>query len=201
METPSETQSDNPFYHHWFGDTIRKVLLLIPVLMFGAFVAFGFSLIGAIIAREGESFMSLPMKKSQRITAALRTYAESSGGVFPRTLDELVTAKLLEPADLSINLMDGKPPVLWVYLPPKHGVSEDVVLVSPPISNNVGNFMRGVRAVFLRQSLPMRDEMWIFAWLNGSAECVHKSRLKSMAKAAGVELSNVPLSKTDSSRQ
>ena len=179
---------------------MRRVLLLISILLVCALVVFVMSMLGTVMYRESKSFMRTQLEQSQRITAALRAYASTNDGVLPESLDTLVEAKLLDPQDLVIDLMDGKPPVRWKYFAPKSNKTSSLVLVSPPLSNDAGDMIRYFRALMRRPSLPQCNQLWFFGWLDGSAEAIPQAKLDYMVRTNGVTLSDLPSDVTEVSK-
>lgn len=200
--TKPESSLADDFTSLWFGEKMRKVLILISSLLLAAFAAFIVSMVGAVASRESKSFFWKTMEQSQRITAALRKYADAEGGKLPATLDELVARNLMAPEDLLIDLMNGEPAVSWIYFSkPEVDTRYKLVLISPPLSNDAGDLIRGARVLAGRPQLPQRNELWVFGWLDGSAEAIPRSKLRYMAQFNGIEPSQVPGAKSEELRQ
>lgn len=133
-------------------------------------------------------FITGNVMKARQIVLALRIHVQDHDGALPATLDELVSEEMVEPKNLVIDLMDGKSPVRWIYLKTRRDPVAEVILISPPLSNDAGDFRRRLRSLLGQKQLPPKNPCRIVARFDAGVEALPERKFQRFVQHEGIIL-------------
>lgn len=126
--------------------------------------------------------------KAREVVLALRIHVQDHDGALPATLDELIAEELIEPKHLSIDLLNGQPPVHWIYLKARKTPFAEVILISPPLSNDAGDFRRRLRGLLGQKQLPPKNPYRIVARFDAGVEALPERKFQWLVRQEGIVL-------------